>query len=688
MQLCPICHTTYGDETRFCPEDGSNLIKEPTPLETVIDGRYQLKERIGDGGFGEVYCAEHVSIGKRVAIKLLRGPFSKMEEFRLRFEREAKAASRLSHLHCVQVTDFGVTEEGPYLVMELLEGRPLSKVLAEGRLSRERALEISRQILSALAHAHAQGIVHRDLKPGNVMLVSQAGARGDFVKIMDFGLAKIYDPAGDKGGLTQTGAILGTPAYMSPEQAAGGTVDHRSDLYSMGLLLYELVLGRRPFRAKENDELLRAHIFLDPDPPRSIDPTISEELEEVLKKALQKSKEQRYQSAEEFLQDLGETPELNPAFAAAATLPEGAPSPAITKPKSTEIATRNLRVPAALGTLPTQQALPAPEPPEEEEEPLPAEEEGPSITQVTKPKRRTGAIFATLFLLGVAGGAFALFQEEILGWFSAPVAKVPSPQEPPRTITDAAAIEPSEEEPENDLADEPVSSSVPVSEPASPPPANEPGAAPPPIILDPARSTLQAEEYWAKKNWSRMQKELKSLMAQEPRNARVHYLYGVYYYENDYLVDALKYFRQAIEYEEAYAYDETLLKYAAGAFKTNFSKGHARRFFMEALPRDIAIKTLAETAARGETAFVREEAANTLRAMGAKDQIDWVAKASLDFKQATWCRDREAAIKELGQSKDKRALDFLRKLEAEDPQIHRCGIQNAIQKAIKTLEAE
>jgi serine/threonine protein kinase len=357
MLKCTFCGAVYDEEQKFCPEDGKPL----TPF--IIDGRYKILHRIGDGGFGEVYAAEHTSIGKKVAVKLLRGAFAKLNEFRQRFEREAKAASRLSHLHCVQVTDFGVVDEGPYLVMEFLEGRPLSALMEKGKIEKKRSAQIGLQILSALSHAHTQGIIHRDLKPDNIMLVNQAGAKGDFVKILDFGLAKMVRDNQSEQKLTQAGMILGTPSYMSPEQAVASESDHRTDIYSIGFVLYEILVGRRPFVVTGTEEILRAHVFTAPTPPRTLNPSLSVEIEAMLLKALAKKKEERFQSAEEFLQTLNATPEAQSDEAELAALMQAispkTPAP-IPEPSALLLVTKDIEIggPSMLGPaqIPTLKA--------------------------------------------------------------------------------------------------------------------------------------------------------------------------------------------------------------------------------------------------------------------------------------------------------------------------------------------
>ncbi|HTB59890.1 MAG TPA: serine/threonine-protein kinase, partial [Polyangia bacterium] len=228
-------------------ESGSTKLQFPKEDESmgvdftgrVIDSRYRVIRKIGEGGMGTVYAGEHVEIGKDVAIKILHPAYSTQQDLVERFRREARAASRIGHPHIIDVTDFGETEDGcAYFVMEHLDGIDLADVLShERRLAPERACKIATQICRALAAAHAAGVIHRDLKPENIFLVARDG-QADFVKVLDFGIARSM---GRARRLTNPGVAMGTPEYMAPEQAEGGAVDQRSDIYSVGALIYEMV---------------------------------------------------------------------------------------------------------------------------------------------------------------------------------------------------------------------------------------------------------------------------------------------------------------------------------------------------------------------------------------------------------------------------------------------------------------
>lgn len=266
---------------------------------TLLLGRYQVLDRIGDGGMGTVYLAEHTTILKKFAIKVLSAQLSLREDHVDRFMREARAASMITHPNVVEITDFGLTPDGqPFFVMEYLQGKDLSQVLAEGGpLPWKRARPILIQVCSALQAAHEQGIVHRDMKPGNVVLVKR-GTVQDHVKVLDFGIAKVISQEADaKGGLTQSGVVVGTPEYMSPEQGWGQPVDHRGDIYAVGVLLYELLTGKIPFAGATMMEILNRHMFEVPDVKH---PNIPEEVGAIILKAMQKDRALRFQSMTEM----------------------------------------------------------------------------------------------------------------------------------------------------------------------------------------------------------------------------------------------------------------------------------------------------------------------------------------------------------------------------------------------------
>jgi serine/threonine-protein kinase len=278
---------------------------DPLPAGARLDEKYVIIRHIKTGGMGAVYEVEHGPLGKRLAAKLLLPQFSKRPELLERFRREARAASATGHENIVEVTDLGETRgQVPFLIMELLNGRTLGAELKAGRLPQERAVHITRQILSALKAAHGRGIVHRDLKPENIFLIQRAGDP-DFVKVLDFGIAKMLDE--ELGSeLTQAGQVVGTPTYMAPEQARGAEIDQRVDVYAMGAILYRMVTGHRPFLGANFNSLLFAIAQGNPKPPHEHAPEVTPQLEAVILRAMAVDPRARYQSAAEFDEALSE----------------------------------------------------------------------------------------------------------------------------------------------------------------------------------------------------------------------------------------------------------------------------------------------------------------------------------------------------------------------------------------------
>ena len=284
-----------------CESDGHERVQGHDTLLGMNVGSYRIARKIGQGGMGQVYRAVQPTIGSRVAIKVLTQECAAQPSLVERFFAEARAVNLIRHEHIVNVLDLAMFADGrPYIVMEYLEGRPLSSLIREhGPAPLVNITRIMLEVLSALAAAHGKGIVHRDLKPDNIF-VSPAG----HAKVLDFGIAKLQPNVAEVQAGTRTGSLLGTPHYMSPEQALGQSVDARSDLYSMGVILYEALTGRRPFDAPTLYELLRQQVEMDPPPPSTLRPDLPPALQTVIAKALAKSPAHRFQSASDFAQAL------------------------------------------------------------------------------------------------------------------------------------------------------------------------------------------------------------------------------------------------------------------------------------------------------------------------------------------------------------------------------------------------
>ncbi|WP_233262220.1 protein kinase [Vitiosangium sp. GDMCC 1.1324] len=306
---CPSCGADAGDSSRFCLSCGATLARaeQDDYIGRTIAQKYQVEALIGEGGMGKVYRARQVALDKLVVLKVLRQSLLGDDRTVARFKREAKAASRLNHANSISILDFGQTEDGSlFIAMEFVPGQDLHTVLSkDGPLPESRIIRIVSQVLSALYDAHNAGVIHRDLKPENIM-VEQRRNEPDFVKVLDFGIAKIQDGDGEGPALTRTGFVCGTPEYMSPEQARGATLDHRSDLYAVGVILYQLITGRLPFESDTAVGYATKHLTEEPLPPSRKRPEIriSPAMERLIMRTLSKSPDDRPQDAEAFKAEL------------------------------------------------------------------------------------------------------------------------------------------------------------------------------------------------------------------------------------------------------------------------------------------------------------------------------------------------------------------------------------------------
>ena len=276
----------------------------------TLDEKYYLEERLGSGGMGKVYRARHLSMDRPVAIKFLHTRFSEDEAARLRLLTEARAAVTLQHPNAVSVTDCGQTAEGwVYVVMELLEGRTLREIVSrEAPLDTARATSIMLQASDAVAAAHQAGIIHRDLKPSNI-LITQSADQPAVVKVLDFGIAKFFAGNDDEGELDHSNPVIGTPRYMSPEQHTGNELTPATDVYSLGVILYEMLTGMVPFSGSTPAEIAEKHVNNMPHSPREVVAAIPEEVERIVLDALEKQPSDRPPNAAEFRRELLETAE-------------------------------------------------------------------------------------------------------------------------------------------------------------------------------------------------------------------------------------------------------------------------------------------------------------------------------------------------------------------------------------------
>ena len=413
QKTCPQCGNTYDAEQRFCPRDGSTLRAPPGSdlVDSVLADRYLIIKRIGEGGMGQVYLAEHVKMKRKSAVKVMHQGMVHDQDAIQRFNREASNASSIQHPNVAAIYDFGETSDGLiYLAMEFIDGEPLTKIIErQGALPAARAAEITRQSAEALEAAHELGIVHRDLKPDNIM-IARGRAGEDVVKIVDFGIAKAM--TGEDQKVTKTGLAIGTPEYMSPEQLGGDQLDSRTDIYSLGLVAFNMFTGQLPFPAVTSREALIMRLT---EKPRTLgeirqDVQWPEELQWVMDRALANHPGERYQHVSQFGRDLVKAVSSMPqsALSQQGTLAISA-MPSEAGPLRTEARSFG-RESAGTGTA----------------APAPARRPTASSTfmsggtqEVTEPvrddelKRSKAPLFAALFvLLAAGGGGFWYWQQQ------------------------------------------------------------------------------------------------------------------------------------------------------------------------------------------------------------------------------------------------------------------------------------
>jgi serine/threonine-protein kinase len=417
-------------------------------------GNYQIKSKLGEGGMGTVYLGEHPLIGKRVAVKVLLEELSANQQIVDRFFNEAKAVNAIGHQNIVDVVDFGTIKSDTgldivYFIMEYLDGESLAGRIKRQGLTLQEATHVIGQSCSALAASHAKGIVHRDLKPDNIYLCPRGGDR-NFVKILDFGIAKLTGDGPGGSMKTRTGLVIGTPAYMSPEQCEGkGLIDHRSDIYSLGVLMYELLTGRVPFPGDGFGEVLVAHLTKTPEAPSSLNPDIRPEIEAIVLHAIEKDKNRRFQSMEEMEQAL-----LNPQdhFARYKQLPGYTPPSASTSNHGTMVL--GVEQPTLRGP---SQAMPQVRGPVTSTGPRVTTLSGASgeVTNVGRVGRSRGtmvAVIAGVVTLALAGGGFLLWHGKQSASTTATTVQAPP--------TDPVAVAPKEEMLTITITSEPVGAHV------------------------------------------------------------------------------------------------------------------------------------------------------------------------------------------------------------------------------------
>jgi serine/threonine-protein kinase len=322
-------------------------------------GNYEIKAKIGEGGMGAVYLGEHPLIGKRVAVKVLLEELAAKEDIVARFFNEAKAVNDIGHANIVDIVDFGrapgeAGTEVVYFIMEFLDGESLSARIRRAGLPFKDTLAIMAQCCSALAASHAKGIVHRDLKPENIYLIPRGNDR-NFVKVLDFGIAKLTGDGGSSSHKTRTGLVIGTPTYMSPEQCEGkGLIDHRSDVYSLGILMFELLTGVVPFPGEGFGEILVAHLTRQPPRPTDLNKALTPQLEAIVLHAIEKDRNRRFQNMDEFLRAIDD-PEAH--YRSWRALPNYSDGPTLSGPAAASSHAPGPGAPASVGKSPRPTTL-------------------------------------------------------------------------------------------------------------------------------------------------------------------------------------------------------------------------------------------------------------------------------------------------------------------------------------------
>jgi serine/threonine-protein kinase len=310
--VCTVCNKETPEGSRFCPFCGAKIrltvktAKDPL-IGATLAGKYHILDRLGSGAMGAIYKATHLNLGKPVVLKVLHPHLLREEAHVQRFKREAKAASRLNQPNCITILDYDKTPDGwSYICMEFVEGKDLSRILhEEKKLSPERGIRIALQVVDALDEAHSKAVIHRDLKPENIM-IERIRNNPDFVKVLDFGIAKIQDTSDSGSGSfkTATGMVFGTPEYMSPEQIKGEELDGRSDIYSLGVVIYQMLSGILPFTGETVLEVATKHLSHPPPPLEEVAPDLPLEIVRIVDKMLKKNREERFSSAGEVREAL------------------------------------------------------------------------------------------------------------------------------------------------------------------------------------------------------------------------------------------------------------------------------------------------------------------------------------------------------------------------------------------------
>jgi Serine/threonine protein kinase len=584
----------------MAPTEMADAARDPR-VGTVVGDRYRVLGRIGEGGMGAVFRAEHILMKKVVALKLLHAEMGQVEEAARRFEREAQSASRLNHPNITSVTDFGRNHTGElFLVMEFVAGESLAELLArEGRLPVARACRLAGQILSALEHAHGQKVIHRDLKPGNVMLVQSPDPRlGETAKILDFGIAKITETTEGEQPLTKGVMIFGTPSYMSPEQATGQEVDIRSDLYSCGIILYEMLTGQKPFDSEDVVKLMAMQVTAPPPAFVRVAPgaDIPAGVEAAVMRALEKERERRFSTAAEFREAL----ERAEAEGEGAGARLAAASARLGKDAGAALWARRSLLWAALGKLwlalawtgrrlaRAARLLLARLPP------------------AARPWVKAAAVLAAVALVGLL----------VFGHRHGAAPRLLPPRPRP-------------------LAQE---------------------------MKSPIR---QIEDAMAKAHVGEARMLIMQQISEHPEVARVRYLLGNLEFADKNPGAGLQAYEEALRMDAGLRGDAALLVNVRGVLPDK----KLGRSALDLMVKQIGVpacSALAEIASDDRRMDFRQDARSACENLKCSDKVDRVQSYALDLAQAQSCAEKREAVQQLGETKDSRAIELLRKARYGD----------------------
>jgi eukaryotic-like serine/threonine-protein kinase len=613
-RFCYACGEDLGQEKLFCHACGKRQGGDPLVGRTLED-RYEVVRRLGEGAMGAVYEVRHLRLGKPFAMKVIHAELAQVEEFVERFEREALSCSRLAHPNCISVTDFGRASSGElFLVMEYVQGQPLNELIQKKPLPVGKALEVTRQLLVGLHHAHQQGIIHRDIKPENVMQVEGEGGSWR-VKILDFGIAKV--PMGDQKGkqLTKAGVVFGTPEYMAPEQALVADVDARADIYAAAVMLWRMLTGKPLFEGDGPVEILSAKLSHTAPSLEQVAPGLfSQRLQDFLARALEREPSARFADASEMLEALREIEnELGRGLAVT-------PRPTAVQ----MLVSRAAEVPRrATGVFTDWYSCAG------------------DAAAPTWSGRARGLVTTGQGRI-VLGAAFALLCMLVLVPVLALVGNS-GPPAPPRLAGGAGGewLDPAKD----------------TVQPARQPKEDE---------LSPKlkERLTKVRLFMAKGHCREASLDLKNLVQEQPKLARGHYLLGAALTCRKLHKEAWSAYTRAVQLDPRFKQDARIIEDAQRLLKHQKAEVHARLAALNFLGTKVgkaALPILIEAASSNDSRPVREHAAALVKWHGAGEKIDRLGALTLDLRQLPTCEERAKVVQKLRDLGDPRAIPALRR---------------------------